>query len=167
MRPTRPCYRSRAVDFGDQIFRSLSSPGPPALLAKLRDRYRYVLVDEFQTPTTPSSRCCGCWPGRRPQHHGGGGRRPGHLSLAGRGFSNLLTFRRLYPDAREVVLADNYRSTQPILDAASRLIAYNNPFRLEVIAGIDKRLRRPARRGRQSATIASTPSRPKPTGSPA
>ena len=55
--------------------------------------------------------------------------------------ANLLAFRRLYPGAREVVLVENYRSTQVILDTAARLIGYNNPYRLEAIAGIDKRLR--------------------------
>ena len=55
--------------------------------------------------------------------------------------ANLLAFRRLYPGAREVVLVENHRSTQAILDAAARLIGYNNPYRLEAIAGIDKRLR--------------------------
>ena len=55
--------------------------------------------------------------------------------------ANLLAFRRLYPGAREVVLTENHRSTQPILDAAARLISYNNPYRLEAVAGIDKRLR--------------------------
>ena len=64
--------------------------------------------------------------------------------------ANLLAFRRLHPGAREVVLVENYRSTQVILDAAARLVGYNNPHRLEAIAGIDKRLRssragRPAR----------------------
>jgi DNA helicase-2/ATP-dependent DNA helicase PcrA len=39
------------------------------------------------------------------------------------------------------VLTENHRSTQVILDASARLISYNNPYRLEVIAGIDKRLR--------------------------
>jgi DNA-binding MarR family transcriptional regulator len=55
--------------------------------------------------------------------------------------ANLLAFREVYPGAREVVLVENHRSTQPILDAAARLISYNNPHRLEAIAGIDKRLR--------------------------
>ncbi len=39
------------------------------------------------------------------------------------------------------MLTENYRSTQPILDAATRLVSFNNPYRLEAIAGIDKRLR--------------------------
>jgi hypothetical protein len=47
----------------------------------------------------------------------------------------------LYPGAREVVLTDNHRSTQQVLDASARLISYNNPYRLEAVAGIDKRLR--------------------------
>ncbi|HET9314576.1 MAG TPA: ATP-dependent DNA helicase, partial [Vicinamibacteria bacterium] len=55
--------------------------------------------------------------------------------------ANLLAFRRLYAGAREVVLNENHRSTQPILDAAARLVSYNNPHRLEAVAGIDKRLR--------------------------
>ena len=44
------------------------------------------------------------------------------------------------------MLVDNYRSTQPILDTAARLVSYNNPYRLEAIAGIDKRLRSPRER---------------------
>jgi superfamily I DNA/RNA helicase len=41
------------------------------------------------------------------------------------------------------VLTENYRSTQVILDAAARLVGYNNPHRLEASLGIDKRLRSP------------------------
>ena len=42
-----------------------------------------------------------------------------------------------------MVLTENYRSTQVILDAAARLVGYNNPHRLEASLGIDKRLRSP------------------------
>jgi DNA helicase-2/ATP-dependent DNA helicase PcrA len=55
--------------------------------------------------------------------------------------ANLLAFHRLYAGCREVVLTRNYRSTQVILDAAARCVSFNNPYRLEAIAGIDKRLR--------------------------
>ncbi|MFN3476655.1 MAG: ATP-dependent helicase, partial [Candidatus Methylomirabilales bacterium] len=58
----------------------------------------------------------------------------------GASFSNILVFLKEYPDAQTIVLSENYRSTQPILDAAYRLIQHNNPDRLEVEAGIDKRL---------------------------
>jgi DNA helicase-2/ATP-dependent DNA helicase PcrA len=55
--------------------------------------------------------------------------------------ANLLEFRRRYVGAREVVLTENYRSTQVILDTAARLVRYNNPHRLEASFGIDKGLR--------------------------
>ncbi len=58
----------------------------------------------------------------------------------GAAISNVLGFLDTYPGARQVVLTENYRSPQPILDAAYRLITYNNPDRLEVQRGISKRL---------------------------
>ncbi len=58
----------------------------------------------------------------------------------GAAISNVLGFLEHYPEARQVVLTENYRSTQEILDAAYRLIVHNNPDRLEVRSGISKRL---------------------------
>lgn len=58
----------------------------------------------------------------------------------GAAISNILGFIGTYPDAQQVVLTKNYRSPQPILDAAYRLIKYNNPDRLECRNKIDKRL---------------------------
>src|SRR5438309_292028 len=58
----------------------------------------------------------------------------------GAAISNVLGFVNVYPDARQVVLTENYRSPQPLLDAAYRLIVNNNPDRLEVTSGISKRL---------------------------
>src|SRR5262249_6898355 len=58
----------------------------------------------------------------------------------GASMSNIIGFGRAYPDARRVVLTANYRSGQRLLDAAYRLIRHNDPDRLEVAAGIDKRL---------------------------
>ena len=58
----------------------------------------------------------------------------------GAAISNVLAFLDRYPEARQVVLTENYRSHQKILDAADRLIVYNNPDRLEVRSGISKHL---------------------------
>src|SRR6185436_19073718 len=54
--------------------------------------------------------------------------------------SNILEFRERHPSARTIVLRRNYRSRPAILDAAHRLIRFNDPDRLEVQAGISKRL---------------------------
>ena len=58
----------------------------------------------------------------------------------GASMSNILDFDRTYPDAHQVVLQENRRSPQAVLDAAYRLIQHNNPDRLEVAQKIDKRL---------------------------
>jgi DNA helicase-2/ATP-dependent DNA helicase PcrA len=136
-----------AVDFGDQICRALALLRErPAVLAVLRARYRYILVDEFQDTNRAQLEMVRLLAG------GSGGRDAPNVTVVGdddqaiyrwRGAAagNLIAFRNLYPGAREVVLTDNHRSTQVILDAAGRLISYNNPYRLEAMAGIDKRLR--------------------------
>jgi DNA helicase-2/ATP-dependent DNA helicase PcrA len=58
----------------------------------------------------------------------------------GAAISNILQFKERYPDAKEIVLTQNYRSRQEILDSAYRLIKHNNPYRLEVTENINKRL---------------------------
>jgi DNA helicase-2/ATP-dependent DNA helicase PcrA len=47
----------------------------------------------------------------------------------------------MYPDTKRVVINQNYRSPQAVLDSAYKLIQHNNPYRLEVRESIDKSLR--------------------------
>ena len=75
----------------------------------------------------------------------------------GASMSNILGFDAAYPDARRVVLIENYRSGQRLLDAAYRLIRHNDPDRLEAARGIDKRFAPPADRGRSPCTSSSRP----------
>ncbi|MFH1540717.1 MAG: UvrD-helicase domain-containing protein [Elusimicrobiota bacterium] len=58
----------------------------------------------------------------------------------GAAISNILNFKKAYPKTKQVVLTKNYRSHQQILDSAYTLIKYNNPDRLEVKNGINKKL---------------------------
>ena len=58
----------------------------------------------------------------------------------GAAISNILEFRERYRNAKVVVLRRNYRSRGPILDASYRLVRHNDPDRLEVRAGIVKKL---------------------------
>jgi DNA helicase-2/ATP-dependent DNA helicase PcrA len=132
------------ADFGDQIHQALTLlRARPAALARLRERYRYVLVDEFQDTNHAQLELvrllAGDGPG--PNITVVGDDDQAIYRWRGAASANLLAFRRHYPGAREVVLNENHRSTQVILDAAARLISYNNPHRLEAVAGIDKRLR--------------------------
>ncbi len=71
----------------------------------------------------------------------------------GAAISNILGFRDRYADARTVVLRRNYRSLAPILDASYRLVRFNDPDRLEVRAGISKRLRPERTTEAEAATV--------------
>jgi DNA helicase-2/ATP-dependent DNA helicase PcrA len=129
------------VDFGDQIHRTLALLRErKAALARLRARYRYVLVDEFQDTNHAQLEMLELLAGETGNLTVVGDDDQAIYRWRGAAAANLLAFRRRHPGAREVVLTDNYRSTQVILDVAARLIGYNNPHRLEAIAGIDKRL---------------------------
>jgi DNA helicase II / ATP-dependent DNA helicase PcrA len=130
------------ADFGDQIKGALDLlRARPAALFGLRERYRFVLVDEFQDTNHAQLELLRLVAGGALNITVVGDDDQAIYRWRGAASANLLAFRRLFPGAREVVLTENHRSTQPILDAAARLISYNNPHRLEVIAGIDKRLR--------------------------
>ncbi len=130
------------VDFGDQIHRTLGLLRErPAVLARLRERYRWILVDEFQDTNHAQLEMLKLLAGDSASLTVVGDDDQAIYRWRGAAAANLLAFRRLYPGCREVVLTENYRSAQPILDAAVRLVSFNNPYRLEAIAGIDKRLR--------------------------
>ncbi len=131
------------VDFGDQIFRTLTLLRQnPTRVAKLRERYRYILVDEFQDTNHVQLEMVRLLAGQEsPNITVVGDDDQAIYRWRGAATANLLAFREVYPGCREVVLVENHRSTQPILDASARLISYNNPYRLEVVAKIDKRLR--------------------------
>lgn len=58
----------------------------------------------------------------------------------GAAVSNVIQFRKSFPETKIVTLTKNYRSTQEILNRAYSLIQFNNPDRLEVVEKIDKKL---------------------------
>jgi DNA helicase-2/ATP-dependent DNA helicase PcrA len=130
------------LDFGDQVGLALRLLREhPTVLAEERARYRYILVDEFQDTNHAQ------WEIVRllAEPHGNvtvvGDDDQGIYRFRGAALENILGFRVAYPKATSVVLVDNYRSRQPILDAAHRLISHNDPDRLEAREGLDKRLR--------------------------
>jgi DNA helicase-2/ATP-dependent DNA helicase PcrA len=138
-----------AADFGDQIVLGLRLLRQrPALLQSLRSRYRYILVDEFQDTNHSQLELVKMVAGEvSPNITVVGDDDQAIYRWRGAAAGNLLAFRDAYPAARTVVLTENHRSTQVILDAAARLISYNNPHRLEALAGIQKRLKSVVRAG--------------------
>jgi len=133
------------IDFGDQIALSLRVLRDHAGAARrLADRYRYVLVDEFQDTNDAQFKLIR----RLVEPHRNltvvGDDDQSIFAWRGATLANFDAFGAAYPDAKVVTLVDNRRSSQGILDAAYALIK-NNPDRLEERLGIDKKLRgRPA-----------------------
>ena len=119
------------MDFGDQIHRALELLRQrPAVLARLRERYRFILVDEFQDTNKAQLELLRLIAGEAANLTVVGDDDQAIYRWRGAAAANLLSFRQSYPGARQVVLVENHRSTQPILDTAARLVSYNNPHRL-------------------------------------
>jgi ATP-dependent DNA helicase UvrD/PcrA len=133
--------RAGFVDFGDQIFLALRLfRERPYVLAHYQRRFRYVLVDEFQDTNHAQFELVKLLASRHRNVTVVGDDDQAIFRFRGASMSNILGFDASYPDARRVVLVQNYRSGQLLLDAAYRLIKHNNPDRLEVARGIDKQL---------------------------
>ncbi|KKW42504.1 MAG: hypothetical protein UY92_C0006G0065 [Candidatus Magasanikbacteria bacterium GW2011_GWA2_56_11] len=136
----RLLLESGALDFGDLIYyavRLLSTR--PQIKAELQRRYRYILVDEFQDVNWAQYELV------RLLSEAGqltvvGDDDQSIYAFRGASVANILRFKDDYPQAREVVLNENYRSGQEILDVAYASIQHNNPDRLEVKLGVDKKL---------------------------
>jgi DNA helicase-2/ATP-dependent DNA helicase PcrA len=138
-----------AVDFGDQIVYVLQLfRTRPHVLNGYQRRFRYVLVDEFQDTNYAQFELVKLLVARHSNLAVVADDDQSIYKFRGAAISNVLGFMKVYPEARQIVLTDNYRSSQRILDAAYRLIAHNNPDRLEATSGIDKRLRAVAGAGR-------------------
>lgn len=129
------------VDFGDLITLALKLfREHPLVLRRYQQEFRYILVDEFQDTNYAQFELLKLLANHRNLTVCGDDDQSIY-KFRGAAISNILNFEKEYPDARRVVLTENYRSTQPILDAAYRLIQNNNPDRLEERDGIKKRLR--------------------------
>ncbi len=133
--------REGRVDFGDLITLALRLLRQhPTVLQAYQEKFAHVLVDEFQDTNYAQFELVKLLAGGRRNLTVVADDDQAIYRFRGASYSNITYFTRAYPDARVLVLTRNYRSTQFILDAAYRLIRHNDPDRLEVRAGIDKRL---------------------------
>ncbi len=133
--------REGLADFGDQVTTTLKLfREHPAILAEYQNRFRYILVDEFQDTNYAQWQLLQMLAGGSGNLTVVGDDDQSIYKFRGAAVSNLLSFTEVFPRAEVVVLTHNYRSGQPILDAAYRLIRHNDPDRLEARLGLDKRL---------------------------
>lgn len=115
-----------AMDFDDLLMVTVELLGAfPKVLDHYQDRFRYVLVDEYQDTNHAQYRLVQLLAARHHNLCVVGDSDQSIYAFRGADVRNILEFERDYPDARVIVLDRNYRSTQTILDAANAVIANN------------------------------------------
>lgn len=112
----------------------------PNVRERLRRDYRFVLVDEYQDTNATQDALLRQLVGKGGNIFAVGDDDQSIYGFRGARIENILDFVDHFGVKQPVVLRQNYRSGQPILDAAYRLIQFNNPDRLEARLGIGKQL---------------------------
>lgn len=121
-----------ALDFGDLILYTLRLLRErPLVLSRLREKFKYLLVDEFQDTNSAQFELIKLLGAPKNNITVVGDDDQSIYKFRGASVSNILEFKDCYHDAKEIFLTTNYRSAQSILDLAYTFIQQNNPDRLE------------------------------------
>jgi DNA helicase-2/ATP-dependent DNA helicase PcrA len=124
------CQRSGLVDFAELLLRAHELwLNDDALLAHYRERWRHLLIDEFQDTNTIQYAWIRVLAGQTGQVFVVGDDDQAIYGWRGARVENVQHFLRDFPGAKTIRLEQNYRSTGNILNAANAIIA-NNPQRL-------------------------------------
>lgn len=121
------------LDFGDLITYALNLVRTRASVCqKLQTQFEYVLVDEFQDTNYAQYELIKYLAGDNSNLTVVGDDDQSIYKFRGASISNILQFKNDYPKSKEILLFENYRSAQNILDLSYNFIQLNNPNRLEV-----------------------------------
>jgi DNA helicase-2/ATP-dependent DNA helicase PcrA len=120
------CARAGVVDFAELLLRAFELwRDQPALLDHYRNRFRHVLIDEFQDTNAIQYGWMKLLAGSVVQPFAVGDDDQSIYRWRGARVENLHQFRRDFPHAKLFRLEQNYRSTGTILNGANALIAHN------------------------------------------
>jgi DNA helicase-2/ATP-dependent DNA helicase PcrA len=115
-----------ALDFDDLIAETVRLfDRHPEVLAHYQERFRYLLVDEYQDTSRAQYRLVNQLAAGHRNLCVVGDADQGVYSWRGATIQNILDFERDYPEAAVFLMEQNYRSTQRILEVANALIAHN------------------------------------------
>lgn len=129
------------LDFSDLIFYTLRLfERRPSCLSKYQERFRYLMVDEFQDTNYAQSKLVNMLAQKHQNLFVVGDDDQAIYKWRGASLKNIMQFSSDYPTAKKIVLTENYRSSEAILNGAYSVIKNNDPHRLEVEIGIDKKL---------------------------
>ena len=122
----RKLKASNALDFDDIIFQTVELlTRHEDIRQKYQNRFRYVMVDEYQDTNHAQYRLVSLLVGPAQNICVVGDDDQSIYGWRGADIENILRFERDYPQAKTIKLEENYRSTQTILNAANAVISNN------------------------------------------
>lgn len=117
---------NNGMDFDDLLMNVVTLfDRRPDVLQKYQARFQHILVDEFQDTNTAQYGLLKQLTAVTPNIFAVGDADQSIYMWRGADYRNLNRFREDYPDARQILLEQNYRSTQVILDVAMEIIRHN------------------------------------------
>ena len=120
------CFQSGAMDFDDLLYKTnILFRDHASILLKYQDKFRYILVDEYQDTNFSQYLILKKLAARFENICVVGDDAQSIYSFRGANIQNILNFQKEYSDAKVFKLEQNYRSTQNIVKAANGLIAKN------------------------------------------
>ncbi len=118
---------NNAMDFDDLIMQTVELlETHPEVLEILQDRYRYLMIDEYQDTNTAQFRLVSLLASKYRNLCVVGDDDQSIYRFRGANIRNILGFEKVFPDAQVVRLEQNYRSTKSILNAANEVICHNH-----------------------------------------
>ena len=120
---------NNALDFDDILFFTVKLLSEnPEILEKYRDRFQYIMVDEYQDTNNSQYKFISMLAGAHKNICVVGDDDQSIYKFRGANIQNILNFEDTFPESRVIKLEQNYRSTSTILDAANAVI-HNNKGR--------------------------------------
>ena len=120
------CRKANALDFDDLLlYTNLLFRDSPSILEKYQDKFRYILVDEYQDTNKVQYAIVNRLAKKYQNICVVGDDAQSIYSFRGARIENILSFQEDYPSCKLFKLEQNYRSTQNIVGAANKLIAHN------------------------------------------
>ncbi len=118
--------KNNALDFDDIIVKTVELfRGCPEILDFYQERFRYIMVDEYQDTNTAQFELVKLLAGKYRNLCVVGDDDQSIYKFRGANICNILDFETYFPEAVVIKLEQNYRSTQSILDAANAVIRNN------------------------------------------
>ena len=117
---------NNALDFDDLLVKMVDLfQANPEVLEHYQDRFRYIMVDEYQDTNTVQFLLVSLLAKKYRNLCVVGDDDQSIYKFRGANIYNILNFEKVFPDAQVIRLEQNYRSTQNILNAANGVIANN------------------------------------------